>query len=534
MVRRSYNPICGGNPSRLLSITATSRKTLSPVAGKLHESPYKPMSSATISAPSSTLGHWIAGQIETAGATTIALRSPVDGSPLGNLLLADAAVVDAAVAAAGKAFRTWGRVPVKDRVQVLYHFKEIAQRKMADLATVVSRENGKTVDEAAAGVLRGLEVVEFACGLPALMGGEMMEVSTGVDCYTRLYPLGVVAGITPFNFPAMVPLWMFPMAIGCGNTFILKPSEQTPAAPLIIAEWLREAGLPDGVFNVIQGGRATVEALLDHPGIAAAAFVGSTPVAKALYLRGTVAGKRMLTLGGAKNHVVILPDADPALVAKNLTASATGCAGQRCMAASVALGIGKCDEIMEAIAAEMRTVRAGYDMGAIISVTARDRIVNYITKAESAGAVLRVDGRNPDVPSTKQGGNYVGATLIDGLAPNSPAVSDEIFGPVLSVLRVGSLDEALKIENASPYGNAAAIYTGSGAAARYFEQHASAGMIGINIGVPVPRDPFGFGGWNASKFGHGDITGRDAVGFWTQTKKTTVKWAAPATSNWMS
>ncbi|MDB6069866.1 MAG: methylmalonate-semialdehyde dehydrogenase, partial [Verrucomicrobiales bacterium] len=393
--------------------------------------------------------------------------------------------------------------------------------------------------EAAAGILRGLEVVEFACGLPSLMGGEMMEVSTGVDCYTRRFPLGVVVGITPFNFPAKVPMRMFPMAIGCGNSFILKPSEQTPATPLIIAGWLREAGLPDGVFNVVQGDRSTVELLLDHPGIAAAAFVGSTPAAKAVFLRGTVAGKRMLTLGGAKNHVVILPDADPALVAKNLTASATGCAGQRCMAASVALGVGKCEGILDAIAEEMRGVRAGHDMGAIISPAARDRIVQYINKAESSGAVLIVDGRDPSLPVSKRGGNYVGATLIDRLTPDSPAVREEIFGPVLSVLRVGSLDEALQVENASEYGNAASIYTSSGAAARHFEQHASAGMIGVNIGVPVPRDPFGFGGWNASKFGNGDITGRDAVGYWTQTKKTTVKWAAgggaaaSGAANWM-
>ncbi len=490
------------------------------------------MSSDT--APILTTGHWIAGQIETAGASKIALRSPVDGSPMGDLPMADASVVEAATAAAAQAFTTWGRVPVKDRVQVLFKFKEIAHRRLADLARVVSRENGKTEDEAAAGILRGLEVVEFACGLPALMGGEIMEVSSGVDCYTRRYPLGVVAGITPFNFPAMVPLWMFPMAIGCGNTFILKPSEQTPGSPLILAQWLREAGLPDGVFNVVQGGRSTVEALLDHPSICAAAFVGSTLVAKALFLRGTAAGKRILTLGGAKNHVVILPDADPVLTAKNLTASATGCAGQRCMAASVALGVGNCQDIIEAIVAEMRTVRAGYDMGAIISRAARDRITDYITKAEASGARLRLDGREPNVPVEKSGGNYVGATMIDGLTPTSPTIHDEIFGPVLSVLRVGSLDEALKIENASPYGNAAAIYTASGASARYFEQHASAGMIGVNIGVPVPRDPFGFGGWNASKFGHGDITGRDAINFWTQTKKTTVKWSAPTKGNWMS
>jgi malonate-semialdehyde dehydrogenase (acetylating)/methylmalonate-semialdehyde dehydrogenase len=492
------------------------------------------MSSATVSAVTSAPGHWIAGQSSTAGAGSLSLRSPVDGAALGLLPLADVRVVDAAVRSAAEAFAKWSKVPVKDRVQVLYNFKEIAQRRLPELAACVSRENGKTEDEAAAGVLRGLEVVEFACGLPALMGGEIMEVSSGVDCYTRRYPLGVVAGITPFNFPAMVPLWMFPMAIGCGNAFILKPSEQTPASPLMLAAWLKEAGLPDGVFNIVQGGRSTVESLLDHPGIAAAAFVGSTPAAKAVFLRGTMAGKRMLTLGGAKNHVVILPDADPVLTAKNLTASATGCAGQRCMAASVAMGVGDCDSIIEAIAAEMKTVRVGYEMGAIISPAARDRILGFIDAAESSGAQLLVDGRRPELPAAKQGGNYVGATLIDRLVPGSAPVKEEIFGPVLSILRVGSLDEALAIENASEYGNAAAIYTGSGAAARYFEQHASAGMIGINIGVPVPRDPFGFGGWNASKFGTGDITGRDAVGFWTQTKKTTVKWSAPATSNWMS
>ncbi len=495
--------------------------------------PY-PMIAAPASFSSPSPAHWIAGQAATGGSGTLALHSPVDGSPLGHLPLADAEVVEAAVAGAATAFAAWSRVPVKERVQVLYQFREIALRRLPELAACVSRENGKNEDEAAAGILRGLEVVEFACGLPALLGGEQMEVSSGVDCYSRRYPLGVVAGITPFNFPAMVPMWMFPMAIGCGNAFILKPSEQTPASPLILASWLKEAGLPDGVFTVVQGGRTTVEALLDHPGIAAAAFVGSTPAAKAVFLRGTSAGKRMLTLGGAKNHVVILPDADPVLVAKNLTASATGCAGQRCMAASVALTVGDCRHLMEALAAEMRTVRAGFDMGAIISPAARDRIVRYINDAESAGAELVVDGRNPDVPAAKRGGNYVGATLIDRLAPGAPPLREEIFGPVLSVLRVESLDEALRIENASPYGNAASLYTSSGAAARYFEQHAGAGMIGINIGVPVPRDPFGFGGWNASKFGHGDITGRDAVSFWTRTKKTTVKWSAPASSNWMS
>jgi malonate-semialdehyde dehydrogenase (acetylating)/methylmalonate-semialdehyde dehydrogenase len=343
----------------------------------------------------------------------------------------------------------------------------------------------------------------------------------------------VVAGITPFNFPAMVPLWMFPMAVACGNTFVLKPSDLVPSAPLRLAELLREAGLPDGVFNVVQGGSQTVEAVLDHPEVRAAAFVGSTPVAREVFRRGTLAGKRMLTLGGAKNHVVIMPDADPALVARNLTASATGCAGQRCMAASVAIGVGPVDAAVDALRAEMAGVRAGHGMGAVISAAARDRITGYVARAEREGAALLLDGRGAVVPG-REGGFYVNPSLIDRLSPASDCVKDEIFGPVLSILRVDTLDEALAIENRSPYGNAASIYTASGAVARHFEMHARAGMIGVNIGVPVPRDPFGFGGWNDSRFGAGDITGRDAVAFWTQSRKVTVKWSASASRNWMS
>jgi malonate-semialdehyde dehydrogenase (acetylating)/methylmalonate-semialdehyde dehydrogenase len=481
------------------------------------------------------IGHFHSGAVQRPdSARTLPLASPIDGASLGALAVADAAQVDTIVQRAHTAFTSWGRVPVKERVQPLYRFKTLLEKNLRPVAEMVSRENGKTVDEAAAGLQRGLEVVEYACSVPALIAGDLLEVSSGVDCYTRRYPLGVVAGITPFNFPAMVPMWMFPMAIACGNTFVLKPSEQVPQSPLLLAELLAEAGLPEGVFNVVQGDRETVEAVLDHALIRACAFVGSTPVAKLVFARGTAAGKRMLTLGGAKNHIVILPDADPELVAKNLTASATGCAGQRCMAASVALGVGNCDGIVEAVAAEMRKVRAGFDMGAIINPKSRDRIVSYIARAESEGAALLVDGRHPAVPEEKRGGNYVGSTLIDRLTPDSKCVQDEIFGPVLSVLRLGSLDEALAIENRSPYGNAASIYTSSGAAARHFEQHASAGMIGVNIGVPVPRDPFAFGGWNDSKFGIGDVTGKDAIGFWTQMKKTTVKWAATAARNWMS
>jgi malonate-semialdehyde dehydrogenase (acetylating) / methylmalonate-semialdehyde dehydrogenase len=473
--------------------------------------------------------HFINGSlIAEPGQTLPPLHSPVDGSLMGSAALADAAAVQSAVDAASHAFSAWSVTPVKERVQVLYRFKTLVERDLQAVAQQVARESGKTQSEAAAGIQRGIEIVEYAASLPQLIAGNHLEVSSGVDCYTRRFPLGVVMGITPFNFPAMVPMWMFPLAIACGNTFLLKPSEQVPFTPLMLAALLKEAGLPDGVFNVVQGDRSTVEQMLDHPGISAAAFVGSTPVAKAVYERGTHAGKRMLTLGGAKNHLVVVPDADPLITAKNVVSSAVGCAGQRCMAASVLIAVGDCEPILAAIEAEMRSLRCGVDIGAIISAQARDRIENFITQAEQRGVKLRLDGRRQDQP-----GNYIGPTLIDGITSDDPCAKEEIFGPVLSVLRVKTLDEALAIEKASPYGNAACIYTSSGATARYFEMNASSGMIGINIGVPVPRDPFGFGGWNSSKFGTGDITGADAISFWTKTKKVTMKWTAK-TTNWMS
>lgn len=440
--------------------------------------------------------------------------------------------VEAAVAAAAKAFPEWAALPVKERVQVFFRFKQRMEAVLPELASGISRENGKLTAEATAELLRGLEVVEFACSLPTLLAGELLEVSSGVDCFTRRLPLGVVAGITPFNFPAMVPMWMFPIAIACGNTFVLKPSDAVPFTPVRLAELLRESGLPHGVFNVLQGDRGTVESLLDHPQVRAAAFVGSTPAARAVFLRGTQNGKRVLSLGGAKNHVVVMPDADPEVTARNVTASATGCAGQRCMAASVLVAVGDCDPILDAIHDEMARLRTGIDLGPVISRTARDRIVGYIQRAESDGAWVRLDGRGATVPGREQG-FYVGPTLIDRVRPDAPCARQEIFGPVLTVLRVGTLEEALLIENSSPYGNAASVYTSSGSVARYFESRAQAGMVGINVGVPVPREPFSFGGWNESRFGAGDITGRDAIGFWTQTRKTTVKWGARQ-GNWMS
>jgi malonate-semialdehyde dehydrogenase (acetylating)/methylmalonate-semialdehyde dehydrogenase len=461
------------------------------------------------------------------------LNSPLDGDFLGELHPAGSAEIDQVVKIAQKAFAGWSAVPIKDRVQVLFKFKQLVENDIARLSEQVSRENGKTLAESEAGIRKGIEVVEFATALPNLIGGSLLAVATGVDCHTRRYPLGVVAGITPFNFPAMVPMWMFPIAIACGNSFILKPSEQVPFTSVLLGELLTQAGLPNGVFNVVQGNRPTVEALLDHPGIAAVAFVGSTNVARQVHTRGTASGKRVLALGGAKNHVVVVPDADPEITARNVVSSAMGCAGQRCMAASVMVAVGDTEPILDAIVSCAKSIRTGTDMGAVINPAAREKITGYIDRAEKSGAKILLDGRAVKVAG-KEGGNYVGPTIIDGVKIGSESACDEIFGPVLTVLRVKTLSEALEIVNATPYGNAASIYTSDGATAAHFEEQAQAGMIGINIGVPVPREPFSFGGWKNSKFGHGDITGVDGMNFWTQAKKVTRKWSARHGGNWMS
>lgn len=492
-----------------------------------------PAASVTAPPASPAVDHYIAGQRQPGSGGGGPLTSPVDGRPLGVVHPASTAQLAETVAAAQKAFLGWRATPVKDRVQPLFRFKQLVEENIEELSQLVTAENGKTPAESEAGIRKGLEVVEYATSLPQLITGELLEVSNGVDCYSRSFPLGVTVGITPFNFPAMVPFWMFPLAIATGNTFILKPSEQVPFTPVRLGELLTQAGLPAGVFNVLQGGRETVEALLDHRGIAAAAFVGSTPVARTVYARGTAAGKRMLALGGAKNHLVVMPDADPEVTARNVVSSAMGCAGQRCMAASVLLAVGNCDRVIEAIVAVARGLRVGVDVGAIINAKARDRIVGYIDRAAAGSTKLLLDGRGVKVPG-KEGGNYVGPTVIDGVVPGQEWACDEIFGPVLSIVRVKTLDEALAIENASPYGNAASIYTSDGGTAAYFEARANAGMVGINIGVPVPREPFAFGGWNESRFGIGDITGRDGVAFWTKTRKVTKKWSAASAKNWMS
>ncbi|MDQ3426541.1 MAG: CoA-acylating methylmalonate-semialdehyde dehydrogenase, partial [Gemmatimonadota bacterium] len=397
----------------------------------------------------------------------------------------------------------------------------------------ITEEHGKVRAEAEAEILKAIELTEFACSLPQLAGGEVLEVSRGVECRLERHPLGVVAAITPFNFPSMVPHWSLANAMALGNTFILKPSEQVPLSAGRIAELLRKAGLPDGVFNVVHGGREAAEALCEHPGIEAVTFVGSTAVAKEVYRRGTAALKRVLALGGAKNHVIVMPDADPEMAASGVLAAMSGCTGQRCMAASVMVAVSATDHIVQRLAEQARAMVPGRDVGPVISPEARDRIERYITEAEREGATVLVDGRGAEVAG-KEGGYYIGPTVLDHVRPEMRIAREEVFGPVLAIVRSRDLDEALAVENASPYGNAASVFTESGGTARRLMESAGAGMIGVNVGVPVPREPFSFGGWNDSKFGVGDITGRGSIEFWTKARKITTKWNREAGTNWMA
>jgi malonate-semialdehyde dehydrogenase (acetylating)/methylmalonate-semialdehyde dehydrogenase len=459
--------------------------------------------------------------------------SPVDGTLLSKVPMSSKEDLHDAVIVAQKAFESWSKTTIKDRVQVFFRYRMLLEKHMAELSALVSEENGKTIDEARAEVEKSIELTEFACSLPQMVGGEILEVSRGVECRTDYYPVGVVGCIVPFNFPSMVPNWTIPNAIALGNTMILKPSEAVPLSSMRIAELLKEAGLPDGVLNIVNGDREIVEAICDHPGIEAVSFVGSTKVAKIVYARATSHFKRALALGGAKNHLIVLPDAHPAMTASNVAASMSGCAGQRCMAASAMVGVGAVDHIVEQICVEARKVIPGKNLGPVISLAAKERIEKYITEAEKQGATILVDGRNTVVKG-KENGFYVGPTVIDHVTPDMSVAREEIFGPVISIMRAKDIDAALAIENANPYGNAAAVFTQSGGNARYIIERASAGMIGVNIGVPVPREPFSFGGWNDSKFGVGDLTGRSSIEFWTKLKKTTTKWNAEAKTNWMS
>ena len=461
------------------------------------------------------------------------VENPRYGKVISSMPLSGKSELEAAVLAAKAAFPAWSSMPVKERVQVFFRYKTLLEKHLNELSQLVMDENGKTFDEAKAEVEKSIELTEFACSMPQLVYGEILEVSRGVECRIDRKPLGVVASIAPFNFPHMVPHWTIPNALALGNCMILKPSELVPVSSQRIAAMLKEAGLPDGVLNVVNGDREMVEAICDHPDISAVSFVGSTRVAKIVYQRATANLKRCTALGGAKNHLLVLPDAHPEMTASNVTASMAGCAGQRCMAASAMVAVGNVDHIIRGICEEAKKIVPGQNLGSVITSAAKERIERYINEAEAAGAKVLVDGRNWKVEGF-EGGYYVGPTVIDFVKPEMAIAKEEVFGPVLAILRSPDLETAISIENASDYGNAASIFTQSGSLARHFMENASAGMIGVNIGVPVPREPFSFGGWNDSKFGVSDITGKSSIDLWTQLKKTSVKWNPESRTNWMS
>ncbi|MBK6450298.1 MAG: CoA-acylating methylmalonate-semialdehyde dehydrogenase [Saprospiraceae bacterium] len=478
--------------------------------------------------------NYIAGSFVSASIDTVMpVISPLDGTILSTVPMSAIKDLDQAVEAAKKAFPSWSNTPIKERVQVFFRYKTLLEKNLKMLAELCSEENGKTYSESVAEIEKCIELTEFATSLPQLISGELLEVSKGVECRTEHVPLGVVASIVPFNFPSMVPNWTIPNAIALGNCMIMKPSEKVPLSCGILAQLLKEAGLPDGVFNIVHGDTSIVEAICDHPDIEAISFVGSTKVAKIVYRRATHNYKRCIALGGAKNHLMVLPDAIPDMTAQNVAASMSGCAGQRCMAASAMIGVGNIDPIVSKICDEARKIIPGVNLGAVINQESKERIEKYIAQAEADGAKILVDGRNTVVEG-KENGTYVGPTVIDHVRPEMSVATEEIFGPVISIMRTNTVDEALAIENASPYGNAASVFTQNGGMARYIIEHASAGMIGVNVGVPVPREPFSFGGWNESKFGVGDITGKSSIEFWTKLKKSTIKWNAEAGVNWMS
>jgi malonate-semialdehyde dehydrogenase (acetylating)/methylmalonate-semialdehyde dehydrogenase len=476
--------------------------------------------------------HWIAGEPRTqSGAKTGPVTDSATGEVVAHVPFADKTVVDQTVVAARLAAEDWGRMSVAKRTRILFRFRELLDRHTDELARIVTREHGKVLDDARGEVMRGIEVVEFACGLGHLLKGELTsDVSTGVDAHSRREPLGVVTGISPFNFPVMVPMWMFPVAIACGNAFVLKPSEQDPSASLLLAELLAESGLPAGVFSVLQGDHATAEALMAHPDVKAISIVGSTPAARSVYETAARHGKRVQALGGAKNHAVVLPDADLGLAADGIVSAAYGSAGQRCMAISVAVTVG---DAAEPLLAAVRERAAGLqvgpgsvassDMGPVISAASRERIVGLIDSGVAEGAQLVLDGRGLEVADHAEG-HFVGPTLFDGVVPSMRVYREEIFGPVLVVVRVDTLDQAIALINAGPYGNGATIYTADGASARQFERGVEVGMIGVNVPIPVPVAFYSFGGWKDSLFGDLHMHGPDGIRFYTRGRAVTSRW----------
>jgi malonate-semialdehyde dehydrogenase (acetylating) / methylmalonate-semialdehyde dehydrogenase len=481
--------------------------------------------------------HWISGKPWDGQAGTRGdIYNPASGQVSGTVDYAGRAEVDAAVAAASAALPGWRNTSLVRRSAVMFAFRELLRARRADLAAVISAEHGKVESDAAGEVTRGLEVVEFACGIPHLLKGGFSEnVGTGVDAYSIRQPVGVVAGITPFNFPAMVPMWMFPIALACGNTFILKPSEKDPSASLLLAEMLAEAGLPDGAFNVVHGGKEAVDAVLTHPGVRAVSFVGSTPVARYVWETAGAAGKRVQALGGAKNHMVVLPDADLDLAADAAVSAGFGSAGERCMAISVLVAVDPIgDELVAKIGERVAKLRVGpgtdakAEMGPLVTGAHRDKVASYLDAGTSDGAVLAVDGREHPVTGGDPAGFWLGPSVLDHVTPEMSCYSDEIFGPVLSVVRAGSYDEALGVINANPYGNGTAIFTNDGGAARRFTSEVEVGMVGVNVPIPVPMAFYSFGGWKSSLFGDTHVHGTEGVHFYTRGKAVTSRWLDPS------
>ncbi len=481
------------------------------------------------------LDHWIdGGAVAGSGTRTGDVFDPAKGIVQKQVRFGSAADVDAAVTAASKAFTEWGNSSVAKRMQVMFAFRELLNERKDELAQILTAEHGKVLSDAAGEIARGLEVVEFACSLPHLLKGSMSDqVSTDVDVYTLKQPLGVVGIISPFNFPAMVPLWFFPIAIGCGNTVVLKPSEKDPSAANWMAALMAEAGLPAGVFNVVHGDKEAVDALLTHPEVSSISFVGSTPIAKYVYETGTAHGKRVQALGGAKNHMLVLPDADLDLVADSAVNAGFGSAGERCMAVSVLLAVDTiADPLIEKITERMATLktgdgRRGCDMGPLITRAHRDKVATYVDQAGADGATVVVDGREGEFDGEADG-FWMGPTLIDTVPTDSTVYTDEIFGPVLSVVRVSSYTEGLELINSGPYGNGTAIFTNDGGAARRFQREVEVGMVGVNVPIPVPVAYHSFGGWKASLFGDAKAYGPHGVDFFTREKAVTARWLDPS------
>lgn len=486
-----------------------------------------------MSSPLTACPVFIDGEWRTlSGLPTTPVYNPSTGDVIAECPIGGVAEVEAAVQAAHAAFPAWSETPAVERARVFFRYRQLVEKNFDRICQTVSREHGKTLGEARGSVYRGLENIEYACGVPTLLFGDTLEnLARGVDCETLLQPLGVCVGITPFNFPAMVPLWMYPLALACGNTFILKPSEKVPLTALLLGELLVEAGIPKGVFNIVHGGRAAVDALLTHPKIRAISFVGSSPIAKYIYETGTRHGKRVQANGGAKNYLVIMPDADIPKTVEALSTAAFGCAGERCMAGSTAITVGAAAErLLPSLVEAARAIKVGPtdraaqpDMGPVITAQHRDRVLGLVASGEKEGARVIADGRGVKVPDAPRG-FYLGATIVDGVEQNMTLAREEVFGPVLNVMRQDDLDRAIEITNASAFGNGAAIFTNSGRAAREFKHRVKAGMVGINVGVPATMAMFPFTGWDDSFYGDLHIQGREAVQFYTQQKVVTSRW----------